>query len=123
MLSSDLVQIVLCNSLSKFYTKKGGDKLIDITLLDPSLVERYQTESLRHLKKCKQRFECPVHVCCLYWLPDKRCWPNLIGQVSSDILEMAGIIENDRLNENYSGSQIVGLDKGNPRVEIEIRAV
>jgi Holliday junction resolvase RusA-like endonuclease len=61
----------------------------------------------------------------LYWLPDKRWWPDLIGllQATSDILEKSGILENDRLIDDYDGSRIMGLDKQNPRVEIEISEV
>jgi len=49
----------------------------------------------------------------------------LIGllQATSDILEKSGIIENDKLIDSYDGSRIVGIDKQNPRVEIEIKAV
>lgn len=44
-------------------------------------------------------------------------------QATSDILEKAGILENDRLIADYDGSRIVGLDKQNPRAEIEILRV
>ncbi len=44
-------------------------------------------------------------------------------QATSDILGTAGILENDRLIDNYDGSRIVGIDKVNPRTEIVIRAV
>lgn len=110
-------------------TKKNSSRIVRVgkypKLLPSEAFERYQTEALWHLKKYKDNFDGPVHVCCRYWLPDRRWWPDLIGllQATSDILETAGILENDRLIDNYDGSRIVGLDKQNPRVEIEIKAV
>lgn len=75
------------------------------------------------MKNYTGTFDGPVLVKCLYWLPDQRWWPDLVGllQATSDILEKAGILENDRLIIGYDGSRIAGLDKRNPRVEIEIQ--
>lgn len=66
-------------------------------------------------------FKNPVHVKCLYYVPDKRRrdLTNLLA-ATHDILEAAGIVENDSLIVNLDGSRIVGVDKENPRVEIEI---
>jgi Holliday junction resolvase RusA-like endonuclease len=67
-------------------------------------------------------FTVPVQVTCLYWFLNNRSKPDLIGllQATSDLLEKAGIIENDRLIFSYDGSRIMGLDPANPRAEIEI---
>jgi Holliday junction resolvase RusA-like endonuclease len=67
----------------------------------------------------------PVHVKALYWLPDKRWWPDLIGllQGSADLLEKAGIIENDRQIESWDGSRIMGIDKNAPRAELTITEI
>jgi Holliday junction resolvase RusA-like endonuclease len=56
-------------------------------------------------------------------LPDKAHFPDLVGllQATSDILEKAGILENDRLIADYDGSCIAGLDKLKPRAEIVIK--
>jgi hypothetical protein len=45
----------------------------------------------------------------------------LVGllQATSDILTEAGIIDDDMWVANYDGSEIVGIDKANSRVEIE----
>jgi Holliday junction resolvase RusA-like endonuclease len=69
------------------------------------------------------RFTDPVQLTCLYWLPDKRWWPDLLNLLAgtSDILEEAGILENDRLVQSVDGSRIMGLDPENPRVEITIQ--
>lgn len=40
-------------------------------------------------------------------------------QATSDILTEAGIIDDDMWIANYDGSEIVGIDKANSRVEIE----
>ena len=48
--------------------------------------------------------------------------PDLLNllQASADIVEKAGVIENDRNIVSFDGSRIVGKDKENPRVEIYI---
>ena len=68
------------------------------------------------------KFAGEVHVRALYWLPDNRSKPDLINleEATADILEAAGIVANDRLIVNWDGSRIAGIDKYNPRVEIEI---
>lgn len=110
-------------------TKKNSSRIVSNgrckRLLPSEAFERYQEEALWYLKKYRERFDGPVHVCCLYWLPDRRWWPDLVGllQATSDILEKAGILENDRLIADYDGSRIAGLDRDRPRAEIEIEAV
>lgn len=110
-------------------TKKNSSRIVRMgrkpAILPSEAFERYQDEALWNLKKYKQNYDGPVHVCCRYWLPDRRWWPDLVGllQATSDILEKAGILENDRLITDYDGSRIMGLDKQNPRAEIEILRV
>lgn len=55
-----------------------------------------------------------------YYLRDRRGQPDLINllQATQDILEAGGIVENDRQFKGLNGSEIVGYDKDNPRVEI-----
>lgn len=67
-------------------------------------------------------FKESVHVCCLYWFPNRRSKPDLVGllQATSDLLQEANIIENDNLIQSYDGSRIMGIDKDNPRAEIII---
>lgn len=66
-------------------------------------------------------FTTPVNLCARYWLQDGRRKDllNLLA-ATADILERAGIILNDNLVESVDGSRIMGIDKINPRVEIEI---
>lgn len=63
-----------------------------------------------------------VDVRCRYFLPNKAHWPDLVGllQATSDILQAAKVIVDDVYIASYDGSTIAGIDKENPRVEIEI---
>lgn len=67
----------------------------------------------------------PVQVTALYWLPDRRSWPDLCGclQATGDILQKARIITNDKFIVSWDGSRIAGVDRENPRVEITIKEV
>jgi len=110
-------------------TKKNSSRIVKYgnrtAILPSEAFEIYQESALWHLKKYRHRFCCRVHVCCLYWLLDKRWKPDLVGllQATSDILEKSGILENDKLIVDYDGSKIMGFDKEHPRVEIEIEEV
>ena len=55
-------------------------------------------------------------------MPDRRV-PDLINllQATADILEKARVIEDDKNIISFDGSRIMGIDKENPRVEIEIK--
>lgn len=57
----------------------------------------------------------------LYWMPTK-AFPDLANllEATCDILEKAKVIENDKNIISFDGSRIVGKDKDNPRVEIEL---
>lgn len=66
-----------------------------------------------------------MSVTCLYWMPNKQSWPDLVGllQATSDILQEAGIIKDDGMIVDYGTSRIEGIDKGNPRVWISIHTI
>lgn len=68
------------------------------------------------------QFTGQVQVEAYYWMPDRRSRPDLLGleQATADILEKAGIISNDRNIARWGDSCIMGVDKTNPRAEIEI---
>ena len=72
--------------------------------------------------------ESKVDICVRYYMPDRR-QPDLIGllQATSDILEKSGIIINDKNIRHYgigeNHSEIVGIDKENPRTEIWLQEV
>ena len=84
----------------------------------------YEHLALQQLQFYRKRFYVggPVHVRCRYYMPDKRSWPDLVGllQATSDILTKTKIIDDDKWIVHYDGSRIVGVDKAEPRAEIEI---
>ena len=62
-----------------------------------------------------------LHLRAWYYMPDKRR-PDLLNllQATADIVEKAKVIENDKDIVSFDYSRIMGVDKENPRVEIEI---
>lgn len=92
-------------------------------VLQSERYRQYEQDCLWQLKACRDRFAGPVRMKCLYWMPDRRK-PDLLGllQATADILEKAQIIDNDRNVVSFDGSRIMGVDKRNPRVEIEIES-
>jgi Holliday junction resolvase RusA-like endonuclease len=63
-----------------------------------------------------------VSVQAVYYMPNRRSWPDLMGllQATCDILEKAGIYDNDRQVVRLDGSKIAGVDRERPRVEIKV---
>ncbi len=63
----------------------------------------------------------PVHVKCLYYVPDrrKRDLLNLLA-ATADLLEKCQIIVDDCQIVRVDGSRIAGVDRDYPRVEIAI---
>jgi len=107
------------NSQQITYNHKTGRR----GLIQSPQYQRYETACLWHLKNYHgPAFKGPVHVQARYWMPDRRSWPDLMGllQATCDILEKAGIIDNDRDVISLDGSRIMGVDKDNPRAEIFI---
>jgi Holliday junction resolvase RusA-like endonuclease len=93
-------------------------------VLQSKQYRQYEEDCLKQLMICRARFAGPVRMKCLYWMPDRRR-PDLLGllQATADILEKAQIIDNDRNVVSFDGSRIAGVDRENPRVEIEIEGV
>jgi len=62
-----------------------------------------------------------VNLKVLYYMPDRRV-PDLLNLLAatSDILEKAKVIENDREVVSLDGSRIMEHDKENPRAEVFI---
>ncbi len=83
----------------------------------------YEKQALKQLMAFGNiQYTEPVWVKALYWMDSRRSRPDLIGlmQATGDVLEKSGIIKNDRLIESWDGSRIMGIDRDNPRCEIEI---
>jgi Holliday junction resolvase RusA-like endonuclease len=84
--------------------------------------KQYENECLWRLKGQAVGIRENVHLVCQYWLPNKRGWPDLVGLIQStqDILEKAGVLLDDKQVVSLDGSEIAGIDKDNPRVEVFI---
>lgn len=69
----------------------------------------------------KQPLVGNLHLRAWYYMPDRRR-PDLLNllQATADIVEKAKVIENDKDIVSFDLSKIMGVDKENPRVEIEI---
>ena len=112
-------------------TKKNSGRIIKrgkFNMLLPSeAFEKYENECLWRLTRYKKyRFDMPVQMQCVYYLPDKAHYPDLVGlmQATADILEKAQILDNDRLVVSWDGTHIAPvLDKANPRAEIVITSM
>lgn len=110
-------------------TKKNSQRIIvnrrtNRPMVIPSAAyEEYETAALWHLKQYRvSTITTPVNACALYWMPNRRGKPDLLGleQATADILEAAGIVENDVLIVSWDGSRVMGVDKADPRVEITL---
>ena len=80
-------------------------------------------------------YTLPVKMCCRYYLKDRAHWPDLVGlmQATADILSderrrIGGrmvttrewLLSDDRIIKRWDGTEIAGIDKSRPRVEIVI---
>lgn len=109
-------------------TKKNSSRVVMAgkypRVLPSKAYAQYEKDCLKQLQFFKQRAHVsgPVAIRCRYYMPDFRSWPDLVGllQATSDILTTACIIDDDMWITSYDGSEIVGVDKNNPRVEIDI---
>ena len=93
-------------------------------LLQSQSYRDYEAAALRHLSTYSgpRYIGIPVEVVCYYYLPNRQGWPDLMGlyQATADILEAAGIINNDRNIITMGDTRIAGIDPTNPRTEIMI---
>lgn len=99
---------------------KGNKRVI----LPSKAFKAYEKVALMQLARV-QAVHGPISVLCRYYLQDRKSWPDLVGllQATSDILQAAKVIDDDKYIVNYDGSMIAGLDKNNPRVEIIIHQI
>lgn len=93
-------------------------------ILPSKAYKAYERVALIQLARV-QAVHGPISVMCRYYLQNRAHWPDLVGllQATSDILQAAGVIDDDKYIVNYDGSMIAGLDKDNPRVEIIIHQI
>lgn len=126
-------------------TKKNSAMLVKgrNLILPSAAYRRYEVLCRKHLRKLKDlgklhHFTMPVRLTCRYYLKDKAHWPDLMGlvQATADILSdtkdridkkqnklIRGekwVLSDDRIVRRFGDSTIAGIDKQNPRVEIEV---
>lgn len=109
-------------------TKKNSSRIALVNnkrvLLPSKAYKAYERVALIQLARV-QAVHGPISVMCRYFLQNRAHWPDLVGllQATSDILQAADVIDDDKYIVNYDGSMIAGLDKNNPRVEIIIHQI
>lgn len=84
----------------------------------------------------KQHFDTGVNLAVRYYLRDKAHFPDLVGlmQATADLLAdeyktfhgkktliNKWVLSDDRIIKSWNGTKIAGIDKQNPRTEIEIQ--
>ena len=116
------------NSQRIFRAGRGKGKPF---IVQSAAYNRFERNSVKELLAIRphETIKNNVDVCIKYYMPNHVSWPDLIGllQATSDILEKAGIIENDKNIKHYgfrnNHSEIVGVDKDNPRTEIRLKVL
>ena len=109
-------------------TKKTGQRIVKCgkfsRILPSKAYCEYEEYCLIWLKRIKTHFLGRVAIKAIWKMPNKQSWPDWTGlaQATGDILEKAGIIENDRLIDHWDGSRVI-IDKDNPGVEITITEI
>ena len=93
-------------------TKKNGSRIAltpdnKRVLLPSKAYKAYEKVALIQLARV-QAVHGPVSVLCRYYLQDRKSWPDLVGllQATSDILQAAKVIDDDKYIVNYDGSMI-----------------
>ena len=113
-------------------TKKNSQIIITTKigqhfLIPKKIYREYEKAGIEELKKQLPSdfkiIQSKVHIQALYWMPNRRGWPDLLGveESTGDILQKARIITNDKNIISWDGSRLVGIDPKNPRVEILIK--
>ena len=97
-------------------------------LIQSPQYRQYEKEFIKQMdENLKGLFDAEVqlHMRVLYYFPDRRGKADLVNliQATQDILQKFGLYDNDSQIESLDGSRIVGVDKDNPRVEIEIEEI
>lgn len=97
-------------------------------LIQSPQYRQYEKEFIKQMdENLKGLFDAEIqlHMRALYYFPDRRGKADLVNliQATQDILQKFGLYNNDSQIKSLDGSRIVGIDKDNPRVEIEIEAI
>lgn len=121
-------------------TKKNSSRAFHGIVLPSKAYKAYESRFHRQMMDMRKsvelpHYDCPIHIVVCYWLKNAAHWPDLLGleQATADILSdqyktvnhkrqlsREWILSDDRIIKSWDGSQIAGIDKDNPRCEIEI---
>lgn len=113
-------------------TKKNSGRYCGPGRFRPSAAyEAYEAVAVPALKMqagkagINNPIDSPCKLTVSYYMPNRAAWPDLVGlmQATADLLEAAGVLENDRLILSWQGTNIEGIDKNNPRAEISLYPV
>lgn len=107
-------------------TKKNSMQKTRRGLIQSKQYRQYEEAAIWQLLNQKPKGLAPigraVKMEALYYMPDRRGWPDLFGllQATADILEKAGIVEDDGYIADVAYSCIAGVDPVWPRAEIKV---
>lgn len=108
-------------------TKKNSMQRTRYGLIQSKQYRAYEQSALWQIKphRPEKPIDCAVTMTAKYYMRDGRGWPDLFGlvQATADILEKAGVIEDDGYIANIDGSCIAGIDKERPRVEVTVSEI
>ena len=106
-------------------TKKNSLQKTRYGLVQGKAYREYAKDAIWHLKLQRRPIhpiDCAVKMTAKYYMPNRKGWPDLFGlvQATADILEKAGIVEDDGYIADVAYSCIAGVDPFWPRAEIKV---
>lgn len=107
-------------------TKKNSMTKTRYGLIQSKQYRDYEKMAMCQLMTQKPRgfraIDCAARMNVEYYMPNRKGWPDLFGlvQATADILESAGIIEDDGYIADVAYSCIAGVDPEWPRAEIKV---
>lgn len=107
-------------------TKKNSMTKTRYGLIQSKQYRDYEKMALCQLMTQKPRsfrtIACAARMDVEYYMPNRKGWPDLFGlvQATADILEKAGIVEDDGYIADVAYSCIAGVDPVGPRAEIKV---
>lgn len=106
-------------------TKKNSLQKTRYGLIQGKAYREYAKDAIWHLKLQRRPIhpiDCAVKMTAKYYMPNRKGWPDLFGlvQATADILEKAGIVEDDGYIADVAYSCIAGVDPVWPRAEIKV---
>ena len=109
-------------------TKKNSLQKTRYGLIQGKAYREYAKDAIWQLKgqiRPKKPIDCAVTMTATYYMPNRKGWPDLFGlvQATADILESAGIIEDDGYIAEIDDSMIAGIDKEDPCTIVEISEI